>query len=205
MNAKTVLALAGILVAGGSALAQTGSKPPADSKDAHKEPPKKEAPKDEKKAALKDIVDTAAASPDHKHFVEALKHVGWDKELRGTGPFTVFGPNDKAFDATGKWNDWMKPENKDALANILKYHVIKGAKVTSAEVMKMKESVPTVQGGKITIAVKDGKVWLNGDKISVTKADIEASNGIIHVIDGVLTPPPAAAPAPKKEEPKKGH
>jgi uncharacterized surface protein with fasciclin (FAS1) repeats len=183
-------------------MAQTpSSKPaaaPAKEQPAHKEEPKKDMGKD--------IVDTAMASPDHKHFVEALKAADWVKPLKEAGPFTVFGPTDKAFEATGKWEEWMKPANKAALGNILQYHVIKGAKVMAADVMKMKESKPTVQGSTIKITVdKENKVWLNADtahKAMVTKADISCSNGVIHVIDNVLMPP---AKTDAKPEEKKGH
>lgn len=150
-------------------------------------------------AAGKDIVDTAMGTGMHNTLCAALKAAGWVEPLKGKGPFTVFAPTDEAFKKLGKTVDeLMKPENKGKLANILKYHVIQGAAVKSDEVVKMKESSATVQGQKIVIAVKDGKVVLNGTA-TVTKADVTCSNGVIHVIDTVLIPADKDA---KKEDAK---
>ncbi len=198
MNIKSLLVLAGALAISGSALAQ-------EKKDAPKpEPKKEEMKKDEKKAEGKDIVDTAMGTGMHGTLCAALKAAGWVEPLKGKGPFTVFAPTDEAFKKlpAGELDKLLKPENKDKLANILKYHVIQGAAVMAKEVMTMKESKDTLQGSKITIAVKDNKVMLNGSA-TVVKADVACSNGVIHVIDSVLMPA-AKKEEGKKEESKKG-
>lgn len=186
MNIKTLLALTGAFALAGSCLAQ---------KEAPKSEPKKEEvkkaepKKEEMKKDGKDIVETAMGTGMHATLCTALKAAGWVEPLKGKGPFTVFAPTDEAFKKlpAGTLDSLLKPENKDKLANILKYHVIQGAAVKSEEVVKMKESAATAQGQKITIAVKDGKVTLNGSA-NVTKADVVCSNGVIHVIDAVLMP-----------------
>jgi transforming growth factor-beta-induced protein len=108
--------------------------------------------------------------------------------LSGTGPFTVMAPTDAAFAKlpAGTVESLVKPENKAKLAAILTYHVVAGA-VPAATVVTLKEA-STVEGSKITIEVKDGSVFLNGNtKVIIT--DVHCSNGIIHAIDTVLMPP----------------
>ena len=108
--------------------------------------------------------------------------------LNGTGPFTVMAPTDAAFAKlpAGTVESLIKPENKAKLAAILTYHVVAG-KVPAATVVTLKEA-GTVEGSKITIEVKDGSVYLNGNtKVIIT--DVHCSNGIIHAIDTVLMPP----------------
>lgn len=203
MNVKSLIALAGVLTIGASALAQTSpAAPAAPKKEEAKKEMKKEEPKKEAAAAGKDIVETAMGTGMHNTLCAALKAAGWVEPLKGKGPFTVFAPTDEAFKKLGKTVDeLLLPTNKDKLANILKYHVIQGAAVKSDEVVKMKESSATVQGSKIVIAVKEGKVMLNG-AATVIKADVACSNGVIHVIDTVLMPPAAAE---KKDDKKDGH
>ena len=107
--------------------------------------------------------------------------------LQGPGPFTVFAPTDEAFAnlPAGTLDNLLLPENKETLASILTYHVVSGL-VTSEQVVNL-NSATTVQGEDIAITVVDGTVFLNG--IAVSTTDVEASNGIIHIIDGVLLPP----------------
>ena len=107
--------------------------------------------------------------------------------LQGPGPFTVFAPTDAAFAnlPDGTLDNLLLPENKETLAAILTYHVVSGL-VTSEQVVTL-NSATTVQGEDIAITVVDGTVFLNG--VAVTTTDVEASNGIIHIIDGVLLPP----------------
>jgi uncharacterized surface protein with fasciclin (FAS1) repeats len=138
------------------------------------------------RAADKDIVDTAVAAGSFKTLAAALKAAGLVDTLKGTGPFTVFAPTDEAFAKlpAGTVETLLKPENKAKLTAILTYHVVPGT-VMAADVMKMK-SAKTVQGGSVKIAEANGKVTI--DKATVTKADIAASNGVIHVIDTVLMP-----------------
>ena len=136
--------------------------------------------------AEKDIVDTAVAAGSFKTLAAALQAAGLVETLKGKGPFTVFAPTDEAFAKlpAGTVEDLLKPENKEKLKAILLYHVVAG-KVTAKEVVKL-HSAKTVNGESVTIAVKDGKVMINN--ATVIKADVEASNGVIHVIDTVLLP-----------------
>jgi uncharacterized surface protein with fasciclin (FAS1) repeats len=136
-------------------------------------------------ASAADIVDTAIAG----HFttlVAAVKAAGLVDTLRGPGPFTVFAPTDAAFAKlpAGTLEVLLKPENREKLRAILTYHVVMG-RVTSQDAMKL-DSAKTVEGGSLAIRVVNGGVMVNN--AHVTKADIEASNGVIHVIDTVLLP-----------------
>jgi uncharacterized surface protein with fasciclin (FAS1) repeats len=134
----------------------------------------------------KDIVDTAVAAGSFKTLAAALKAADLVDTLKGKGPFTVFAPTDEAFAKlpAGTLEDLLKPENKTKLTAILTYHVVSG-KVMAADV-KDGASLKTVNGKELTASVKDGKVMIGG--ATVTKADISASNGVIHVIDTVLLP-----------------
>jgi transforming growth factor-beta-induced protein len=134
------------------------------------------------------IVDIAVADGRFKTLVAALGAAELVETLSGEGPFTVFAPTDDAFAAlpAGTVESMLLPENKQKLTDILLYHVVSG-KVMAADVVGL-TSAPTVLGKNITITVKDGKVFLN-DTVQVIITDIEASNGVIHVIDAVLLPP----------------
>jgi uncharacterized surface protein with fasciclin (FAS1) repeats len=138
------------------------------------------------RAAEKDIVDTAVAAGNFKTLTAALKAAGLVDTLKGEGPFTVFAPTDEAFAKlpAGTVDTLLKPENKAKLTSILTYHVVPGM-VMAADVMKMK-TAKTVQGESLKITAANGKVMV--DKATVAKADIAASNGVIHVIDTVLMP-----------------
>lgn len=135
-----------------------------------------------------DIVDTASQSDQFKTLVAALKAGGLVETLKGKGPFTVFAPTDEAFAKlpAGTLDSLLLPENKPKLVKILTYHVIPG-KVVSADLAGKIVKPKTVQGKKLTVNGKQGGVLVN--KATVTKADIEADNGVIHVIDQVLLPP----------------
>jgi len=132
------------------------------------------------------IVDVAAGNPDFSTLVTAVKAAGLVDTLSGEGPFTVFAPTNEAFAALGQDTINSVLANKELLTSILTYHVVAG-QVMAADVVKL-TSAKTVQGADIKITVKDGKVYLN-DTIQVVTTDIQASNGIIHVIDGILMPP----------------
>lgn len=134
----------------------------------------------------KDIVDTAVKAGQFETLVAAVKAAGLVETLKGEGPFTVFAPTDEAFKKLGDEAiaDLIKPENKDKLTAILTYHVVPG-KVMAADVTEI-EKAKTVQGQEIKVKVKEGKVHIDG--ATVVKADIEASNGVIHVIDSVILP-----------------
>ena len=134
----------------------------------------------------KDIVDIAAANEDFETLVAAVKAADLVDTLKGEGPFTVFAPTDAAFDALpeGTVEDLLKPENKDQLVAVLTYHVIPGA-VMSGDIAGKEMMVETVQGSEVSIDATDG-VMVDG--ATVVQADIEASNGVIHVIDQVILP-----------------
>lgn len=134
----------------------------------------------------KDIVDTAVGAGSFTTLVAAVKAAGLVDVLKGEGPFTVFAPTDEAFKKlpAGTVESLLKPENKDKLIAVLKYHVVAG-KVTAADVVKLKEA-KTVQGGSVKVEVKGDAVMIDGAK--VVKTDIITSNGVIHVIDSVLLP-----------------
>lgn len=136
--------------------------------------------------AKKDIVDTAVAAGSFKTLAAALTAAGLVDTLKGPGPFTVFAPTDDAFAKLpeGTLASLLKPENKEKLQSILKYHVVAGT-VKAADVVKLTEA-KTVQGKAAKITVKDGKVQV--DAANVVKTDIEATNGVIHVIDAVILP-----------------
>lgn len=133
----------------------------------------------------KDIVDTAIEAGNFTTLVAAVEAAGLVETLKGEGPFTVFAPTDEAFAALpeGTVEELLKPENIDQLTAILTYHVVPG-KVMSTELAD-DTVVPTVQGDEITITSR-GTVTV--DEATVTTADIETSNGVIHVIDGVIMP-----------------
>lgn len=141
---------------------------------------------DYKKAATKNIVETAVSAK-FNTLVAAVKAGGLVETLSGKGPFTVFAPTDEAFEKLpeGTLETLLKPENKDQLVAILKYHVVSG-KVPAKTVVTLDKA--ETLGGEVSIEVKDGAVMLN-DKAKVVKTDVMASNGIIHVIDTVLLPP----------------
>lgn len=136
---------------------------------------------------LADIVDTAVADGRFTTLAAALEAAGLVETLKGEGPFTVFAPTDDAFAAlpAGTVESLLLPENQQQLVDILTYHVFAG-KVMAADVVNL-TSATTVLGTDITITVRDGNVYLN-DTVQVIITDVEASNGVIHVIDAVLLP-----------------
>jgi uncharacterized surface protein with fasciclin (FAS1) repeats len=136
-------------------------------------------------AHMKDVVDTAVGAGTFTTLVAAVEAAGLVDTLKGEGPFTVFAPTDEAFAKlpAGTVEDLLKPENKDQLTAILTYHVVPG-KVMSGD-LSNGMTAATVQGGDVTI-MTEGGVKVND--ANVTQADIEASNGVIHVIDSVIMP-----------------
>lgn len=148
--------------------------------------------------ADKNIVENAVNSKDHTTLVAAVKAAGLVETLQGPGPFTVLAPTNEAFAAlpAGTVDTLLKPEMKADLTKVLTCHVI-GAKAMSADIAKMvaddggMHKVKTAGGCELTLAAKDGKVTVtdeNGNVANVTIADVEQSNGVIHVIDKVLLP-----------------
>ncbi|MCC9599680.1 fasciclin domain-containing protein [Stieleria sp. JC731] len=134
----------------------------------------------------KTIVENAVEAKKFTTLVAAVKAAGLAELLSSDGPFTVLAPTDEAFKALpdGTVESLLQPENKGKLVSILKYHVIPG-KVMSSQVVKL-DDAKTAQGSTVSIMTKDGTVMIN--KAKVVKADIESSNGVIHVIDKVLLP-----------------
>lgn len=135
----------------------------------------------------KTIVENAVTIDGFKTLVAAVKAADLVETLGGEGPFTVFAPTDEAFSKLpeGTLDSLLKPENKDQLVAILKYHVVPGA-VMAKDVVNLKNA-KTAQGQNIRIKVADGKVKIN--QANVVKADVKSSNGVIHVIDKVILPP----------------
>ena len=137
-------------------------------------------------AKAQDIVDTAIAAGQFETLVAAVQAAGLVEVLKGDGPFTVFAPTDEAFAAlpAGTVENLLKPENKDQLAAVLTYHVVPG-KIMSADIAGKTAEVTTVQGSDLSVNATDGVMV---DNATVVAADIEADNGVIHVIDQVVLP-----------------
>ena len=149
--------------------------------------------------ATKNIIENAVNSKDHTTLVAAVKAAGLVETLSGKGPFTVFAPVNAAFDKLpdGTVASLLKPEYKSALAGILTYHVVAGklsAEDLAAKAKEMggKVELKTVAGGSITVMGDEKGGWLvvdaKGGKSKITIADVNQSNGVIHVIDGVMLP-----------------
>ena len=134
----------------------------------------------------KNIVENAMGSSDHTTLVAAVKAGELVETLSGTGPFTVFAPTNEAFNKlpAGTVDNLLKPEMKKDLQGVLTYHVISGA--LRAADLKDGMELTTVQGQKLKVSVKDGKVMINN--ANVTIADVISSNGVTHVVDAVLLP-----------------
>ena len=134
---------------------------------------------------MKNIVEIASENKDFSTLVAAVVAAGLAETLSGTGPFTVFAPTNAAFAKlpAGTVEELIKPENKSKLAGILTYHVV-GAKAMSTD-LSNGQAIKTVNGQEVTVSIGDN-VKVNG--ATVTAANIEASNGVIHVIDTVIMP-----------------
>ncbi len=138
-------------------------------------------------AAAADIVETAASNGSFTTLVAAVKAAGLVDTLKGPGPFTVFAPTDDAFKKLppGTVENLLKPENKAQLTRVLTYHVVPG-KVTASDVKGKTTTAKTVEGNTVTIDASGGAVEV--DNATVSKPDVTASNGVIHVIDTVIMP-----------------
>jgi uncharacterized surface protein with fasciclin (FAS1) repeats len=160
LKSFTVALMAGALAIGGSALQARGAE--------------------------KDIVDTAVAAGSFKTLAKALQAADLVDTLKGEGPFTVFAPTDAAFAKLPEetLNDLLKPENKTKLQRILAYHVVPG-RVSSSDVVKLR-TAKAVSGDTIGIEARGTTVLVDGAR--VVKTDVEASNGVIHIIDTVMLP-----------------
>ncbi len=133
-----------------------------------------------------DIVDTAVGAGQFNTLVAAVEAADLVETLKGEGPFTVFAPTDEAFGRLpeGTVENLLKPENKEQLVAVLTYHVIPG-RIESADVVGKTQQVATVQGSEVSV---DGTDGVSVDDANVIQADIDADNGIIHVIDQVILP-----------------
>ncbi len=134
----------------------------------------------------KDIVEMAAAAGQFNTLLAAARAAGLVEVLQSDGPFTVFAPTDDAFSKlpAGTVEELLKPENRDKLAAILKYHVVPGKYM--AEDVVTRNRLDTAEGSALSVKMKDGKAYVDGAQI--IKTDIPASNGVIHVIDSVVLP-----------------
>lgn len=146
----------------------------------------------------KDVVDIAIGSADHTTLVAAVKAADLVGTLKSAGPFTVFAPTNAAFAKlpAGTVDGLLKPESKAQLTKILTYHVVSGNLDAAAVVAAIKGGngkvvLTTVSGGKLTASMDMGKVKLtdeSGNSVHVTAADLKGTNGVVHVIDGVVFP-----------------
>jgi uncharacterized surface protein with fasciclin (FAS1) repeats len=185
------------LIAGISALALTACSAPADKAANDDTVVQDETPAASEPAADKNIVALAQATPDLSTLVAAVTAAGLGDTLSGKGPFTVFAPTNAAFAKVDKatLETLLKPENKDKLGAILKYHVVAGD-VKAADVVKLitdgkGTATITTLGGTLKASLDGDKVVLTdakGGKSTITGTDITASNGVVHTIDTVVMP-----------------
>ena len=145
------------------------------------------------KKPMKNIVEVAVEAGSFKTLVAAVQAAGLAETLQGPGPFTIFAPTDAAFAKLPAGTVEGLLADKEKLASIVTFHVVSG-KVMAADIVKANGATPkTVNGLPLDIAVRGGKVYVNG--VNVVTADVQASNGVIHVIDAVLLPQAAPVPA----------
>lgn len=137
----------------------------------------------------KDIVKVAVGSPAHTTLVTAVKAADLVDVLANTGPFTVFAPTNDAFNKlpAGTVTNLLKPASKETLRDILQYHV--AVAVYRPEMLKDGMTLNMANGDNVKITVRDGRITLNG--VATVVGTVPAANGIVHVVDGVLTPPGA--------------
>ena len=137
----------------------------------------------------KTIVETASAAGQFDTLVAAVDAAGLTDTLKGEGPFTVFAPTDAAFAKLpeGTVESLLQPENKEKLVEILTYHVVSGEVMSDAVSPTEAAELTTVEGQSLSVTAKEGSVMVN-DTAEVVKADVKASNGVIHAIDTVLMP-----------------
>jgi uncharacterized surface protein with fasciclin (FAS1) repeats len=145
------------------------------------------------KKPMKNIVQVAVEAGSFNTLVAAVKAAGLVETLSGPGPFTVFAPTDAAFAKLPAGTVEALLADKEKLTSILTYHVLSG-KVYAADIIKSNGATPkTVNGLPLDVVVRNGKVYVNG--VNVVTADVQASNGVIHIIDAVLLPQSAPVPA----------
>lgn len=131
------------------------------------------------------VVDAAAANAELSTLAKAIAAADLGDTLKGAGPYTVFAPTNAAFDAlpAGTLDDLLRPENKEKLQNVLKHHVVEG-KITASDIVEGATDVKAVNGGTLKVEKTGSDVTVGG--AHVTQADVDASNGVVHVIDKVI-------------------
>lgn len=189
MRASWTMPLIALLLAGGCSKKSNQAEPAPEPALATAEAPPQSAPPPPMDP--NNIVSIAIASNDHKTLVAALKAADYVAAIANPGPLTVFAPTDAAFGKlpAGTVENLVKPENQGQLKEILKYHAT--TSVYEAPMLKDGQVLGMANGAKVTIHVKDGKIMVNDATIV---ASVRASNGVVHVIDTVLLPPPPPAP-----------
>jgi uncharacterized surface protein with fasciclin (FAS1) repeats len=180
MKNWTAVSLIAVVAAAGVAIA--GNNSPSANKPTTTNPTNASA----------NVFDTAVASGNCKTFASAVKAAGLVETFKAAGPYTVFVPTDEAWAKLppGTVETFLKPENKERLASILKFHVLQG-QIAARDISRMKESSQTLLGQSFSIENRDGKVWIGTDvklMASITKSDVYATNGVVHYIDAVMLP-----------------
>lgn len=196
---KTVAILASATMLAGVAQAQTAPAPGTTAPAQTMPAPATVAPAQATPVATGTVVQVLAATPDRSTLAKLVTTAGLATDLSGPGPFTVFAPSDEAFSRmpAGALDNLSKPENKAALATILKYHVVSG-KVTADQLKQQitagngTATLTTLAGQPLTAQLgPNGNVMLtdvNGQKAYVDKADVPATNGVIHLTNGISVP-----------------
>jgi len=184
---KTTVLMGALVLTFGCNSADTTNTPAAGSSAAATTGAGQSGVQDDQSA--KNVVQVAIGSKDHTTLVTAVKAAELVDALSNAGPFTVFAPTNAAFDKlpAGTVDGLLKPEKKEALTDILQYHVSVG--VFKEDMLQDGQSIGQVNGGNITISKKDGKIMING--VANVIATVPASNGIVYIIDAVLLPPPS--------------
>ncbi len=191
-NNKTPAIIAGVIavivIAGGALWFVNNNNEDTSNTTSQSQPAEEQQPAEAQKVT---IVSLASDTSDLSTLVTAVKAADLVETLQSEGPFTVLAPTNSAFAALpeGTLESLLKAENKDQLASILKYHVISGKVL--AQDLKDGQVVKTVQGGDLTVAIEGDMVYFvdaKGNKAKVEKADVNADNGVVHIISGVLLP-----------------
>jgi uncharacterized surface protein with fasciclin (FAS1) repeats len=191
-NSKTtgiILGIVALIAIGGGIFWLVSSNDDNDSKTS--ETTSQSQPASQPEQTPGTIVVVASDTPSLSTLVTAVKAASLVETLQGEGPFTVFAPTNEAFAAlpAGTLDTLLLPENVDQLKSILTYHVVAGEVL--AQDLKDGQVITTVQGGTLTVSITDGMVYLidaKGNRVPVEKADVNADNGVVHVIGGVLLP-----------------
>ena len=136
-------------------------------------------------AQASDVLETAAANPNLSMFTKMVETAGIGDELKGEGPFTVFAPSDAAFEQVpdAMLEGWLKPENKETLARLIRFHVIP-SKVTASDLEGKTSELDTLSEQKMTVDGNSSPIFV--EEGAIETADVEADNGVIHIIDAVV-------------------